>query len=352
MPTYGIPGVSITKRRARIRGLLVIAVITTIALTWTVATRAGSDDGLILVLRTEEVGDGIVTGTQVRLDGVAVGQVERIDISRWGAQQITLRLNSSRLPGVTDNVAVNYAPTNLFGISEIALKRRAGGAPLHSGQLIDLSGDRAAGVQDVTMGNLIRSLSRTTTHVLTPQLTETLTTLAADLEAFTPLLEAMITTGQIIADTQVYPASFLLGQYGSTLAGAAPMITGTVQILDTLTNIDILKTQRPLFDVTIKTAVEQLFPVLADLLFTAQRYADGYAGMLTPVFARSAQLVPTPQLTSAQLRELLARLDNSFTDAPGGPMLNLALTLRGVPAVSVPLLGNSPQLTPTDGGGR
>ncbi|MGX1806095.1 MlaD family protein [Nocardia sp. NPDC055321] len=313
-----------------------------------VVGQMNQDERLRLVLVTEQVGDGVVAGTPVRLDGVQVGSVESIDIGDAGRQQVTVRLDSDRLRGVTDSLHVSYAPSNLFGISELGIERWVGGTPLRDGQLIDLTGDRAQRIQDVTMGNLIRSLSRTTTEVLTPELAETLATLAADLEAFTPLLEAMITTGRAVADTQQLPASFLLNQYASTLAGGAPMIAGTVQILDTLTNIDILQTRRPLFDVTIKTAVNELFPGLAGLLFTAQRYGTDYTDMATPLLTQLARTVPDPALSSAQLQELIARLNSAFTETPAGTALDLALTLRGMPAISVPLLGSTPGL----GGGR
>ncbi|WP_169594228.1 MlaD family protein [Antrihabitans stalactiti] len=333
---------TIDRRGSVLVGLVAVGVVAVLAVAWIIVDRVRGDDRLLVVLRTEQIGDGIVDGTQVRLDGVAVGQIEKIENAHDGQQLITLRLDRSQLFGVTDTLDVDYAPSNLFGISEIALRRGQGGNALANDDVIDLTGRHADRVQDVTMGNLLRAVTRTATDVLTPQLSATLTTLAGDLEAFTPLLEAIVTTGRNIADTQRYAASFLLGQFGSTLSGAAPMVGGTVQLLDTLTNLEILKTDRAKFDQVLQISIHQLFPGISDLLFTAERHFTGYADMLPPALDAAARMVPTPQLSSAQLRELLDRLDSSFTDTPDGPMLKFAVTLRGVPALSVPLLGTSP----------
>lgn len=350
MPIYGIPGVSTNKRRSQVTGVIALAVVAVVAISWIVVDRARGDDRMQVVLQTDRVGDGIASGTQVRLDGVNVGSIAAIESGESGRQLITLKLNPSQLFGVTDDLAIDYAPANLFGISEVELKRGQGGSPLRENAVIDLSGDHSARVQDATMGALIRSLSQTSNEVLTPQLTETLTKVGANLRWFTPLIEAMIATGQNLADTQKYPISFLLGQYGSTLTGAAAMIDGTVKLLDRFKNIEVLRTQRDLFDTGVNTIAKDFFPALANTLFTAQSYLSGYADMLAPILNITSQMVPSPQLSGAQLREILARLDKSFIDTPDGPILNLALTLRGVPALSVPLLGTSS--APTAGGAR
>ena len=339
MPKHGLPGVSTDRRSSIVVGVVAVAVVVALAITWLVVDRVRGDDRMQVTLRTEQIGDGIVEGTLVRLDGVAVGEIEKIESSGAGQQLITLRLNESQLFGVTETLDVDYAPANLFGISEIELRRGQGGTALRNNDVVDLTGKDADRVQDVTMGNLLRAVTRTATDVLTPELTETLTTLAGDLEAFTPILEAIVTTGRNIADTQRYAASFLLGQFGSALSGAAPMVGGTVQLLDTLANLEILQTDRAKFDNVLQISIHQLFPGMSDLLFTAEDYFAGYANMLPPALDAAARMVPTSQLSSAQLRELLDRLDRSFTDTPDGPMLDLAVTLRGVPGLSVPLLG-------------
>lgn len=338
MPNYGMPGVAVARRRATLVGITAIAVVLAVAVTWTVVTALRTEEGMRITLRTQHIGDGIVAGTHVRIDGVQVGDIEQIDSGGNGTQLLILRLDRTRLSHVTQNISVNYAPANLFGISELDLRPAGGGAPLSDNITIDLTGPQAERVRDVTMGALIRSLTRTSTGVLTPELTETLTAIAADLRAFTPLIETLIATGQAVADTQRLPASFLVGQFGSTLNGAAEMIGGTVTLIDNVSNIEILRTQRELFDAGVDLIIERFFPAIVNTGVTAREHFSAYADMATPALAVLSQMVPAPQASGEQLREILNRLGNSFVQTPQGPVLQLALTLRGVPALTTPLL--------------
>jgi hypothetical protein len=342
MPKYGMPGVTVDRTRSRVIGVLVLALAVVVAGTCLVVSKFRDDDRLRVVLQTEQIGDGIVAGTEVRLNGVTVGTVEHVEPGEAGQQLITLQLNDSRLFGITDSLGIDYAPANLFGISEVELVRGTGGDALREGETIDLAGDNADKVEDATMGALIRSLTQTTTKVLTPQLTEMLRTFAYDLEAFTPLLESIIAIGRLVTETQRFAPSFLIGEFGSALTGAAPLVGGTIELLDRINQTEVLRNQQPLFDSGIRMIVDDMFPAVSTAGITAQRYFTGYADMLGPLVSIAAQMVPNAQLSSAQLQQFISRLDAAFADSPEGPALSLALTLRGVPALSVPLLGPNP----------
>ncbi|MEU6827174.1 MlaD family protein [Nocardia beijingensis] len=340
MPTYGLPGTAITAKSARRTGALACAVAVVVAAVWVGHHAVRVDARMAVTLRTERIGDGVVAGAQVRLDGVGVGEVTGISSVGGGRQQITLRLDGSQLTGLTDALVVDYAPSNLFGISEIELRRGQGGAPLREGATIDLTGAAASRVSDVTMGTLIRSLGQATDHVLTPELTGVLTGLATDAKAFTPVLEAIVMLGRAVADTQRYDPSFLIGQYASTLYGTADLAGATVDLLDHINNIEVLRTDQPLFDAGVTLLTDDLFPALTRLGHVGQRHYTGYSDMLTPLLSVTAQMVPTPQKSTAELRTILERIDNSFVDTPEGPVLQLELVLRGFPVLSSPLLGS------------
>lgn len=340
MPTYGLPGTAITAKSARRTGALACVVAVVVAAVWVGHHAVRVDARMAVTLRTERIGDGVVAGAHVRLDGVGVGEVTGISSVGGGQQQITLRLDGSQLTGLTDALVVDYAPSNLFGISEIELRRGQGGAPLREGATIDLTGAAASRVSDVTMGTLIRSLGQATNHVLTPELTGVLTGLATDAKAFTPILEAIVMLGRAVADTQRYDPSFLIGQYASTLYGTADLAGATVDLLDHINNIEVLRTDQPLFDAGVTLLTDDLFPALTRLGHVGQRHYTGYSDMLTPLLSVTAQMVPTPQKSSAELRTILERIDNSFVDTPEGPVLQLELVLRGFPVLSSPLLGS------------
>ncbi|MGW6425120.1 MlaD family protein [Nocardia sp. NPDC055053] len=294
------------------------------------------------MLQTERIGDGVSDGTRVRVRGVDIGEVEAIDALGGDRQRVTLALDRTGLHGLDDSLAVDYVPANTFGISVIELRYGPGGAPLTEDGTIDLTGRNAGRVDDATMGYLIRSLTQTATQVLTPRFAEILREVATDLRAFTPILQMIVVTAQNIAETQKHAPSFLIQQYSSTLAGAAPMIDGTIALLDRINKIEVLRTDQPLFDAGVAMIVNDLWPALSSLGASMNQNLGDYADMLTPLLSAIAQTVPTPQRSGAQLAELLDRLDRDFTDAQGNPAMNLRIILSGVPAVAGPLLGPAP----------
>lgn len=226
---------------------------------------------------------------------------------------------------------------NLFGISEVALKGRGGGAPLRDGSIVELTG--AGRVTDVTMGNLLRSVSAGTTRVLTPELTELLTHAGADMAAFTPLLRAMVTVAEAVADTQHYPSAFLIDQYASFIDGVGKFADGTVRLVHETYNMQVFRTDRARFDIGVSLVVDRLFPGIAALGLSAKQSLQGYTDSAAVLVDQLARMVPDPALVTADFTELLDRLDRSFRDGPNGPALALDVTLRGVPGVAVPLLG-------------
>ncbi|WP_405484980.1 MlaD family protein [Nocardia sp. NBC_00511] len=340
MPSYGMPGVATSPRRSRILGLGAALLAVVLVIGWQITDRVQTPSDIRIQLRTNGVGDGVIPGAEVRLNGIKVGAIAAIAGQPNGQQLVTLTLDPAQTFGLTDTFDVDYAPSNLFGISELTLKRRDGGTPLRGGELVDLTG--AGRVQDVTMGKLLRQLSTTATDVFTPQLAELLTDSSADLAAFTPLIRAMVTVGRAVADSQRYPSSFLIEQYASFLNGVGKFADGTVELVNDVYHMDVLRNDRAKFDVGVGLVVDQLFPMIANLGWTAQKNLNGWSDGLAPILSGLAAMVPNPQQSSADLTELLTRLDASFRNTPDGPQLGLDVVLRGVPALSVPLLGGRP----------
>ncbi|TLF80781.1 mammalian cell entry protein [Nocardia cyriacigeorgica] len=299
-------------------------------------------------LRADQIGDGVSPGTGVRRHGVRIGEVSAVDSAAGMAPTITLEVDRAQLAGLTDSLEVEYAPTNLFGISDVVLRDSTGGTPLRDDVTVDLRGtDR---VTDVTMGTLLRSLSDTALTVLTPELTALLSTLGTDIRAFTPLIEAMIGAGRAIADTQRYPASFLVGQYAQFFSGVASFADGFIKLIDHIYGIDVLRNDRERFDIGVGLVVDQLFPAITTLGGVAREGLGGYADVLASVLGQLASTVPDPARSHADLAELLDRLQRTFRTTPDGPVVGLDVVLRGIPGLSVPLLGGAVPPAPPIGG--
>ncbi|WP_227980380.1 MlaD family protein [Nocardia spumae] len=339
MPNYGLPGVAINRRRSLIVGVAALVTVLVAVSGWRIAAATHEDSGLRVRLHTQRIGDGIVAGTQVRADGVLVGSVTDIVPAALGTQTITLELDRSRLDGLDDSLRVDYAAANLFGISEIDLIAGPGGAPLHDDTVVDLTGPREADAYDATMGALLRSVSQVSGQVLTPKFAQVLTQIAGDAKAFTPLLEAMVSTARTFADHQHMPVSDLFGRYGTALTGVAPFAGTVIGVIDQIHRIEPLRTDRARFDATVDMVVQQLFPTLQNTMFHAQGNFFAYTAMLTPLLAGMARMVPAPEQSSHDLRTLIDRLRAAMPETPDGPVLNLDLDLRGVPGLAVPLLG-------------
>lgn len=297
-------------------------------------------------LRTEQLGEGIVEGTAVRLDGVVVGAVDGISSLDRGRQLLTLDLDRDRIAGMSDNLDVAYAPSNLFGISSVVLGQAGAGSPLHDGEVVDLTGSKAADVKDETLGRLLRMLSDTTVEVLTPQLTQLITQLSGDLRQFTPFLRSITVLSRTVADTQRFAPSFLIDRYGSLAGGIGRFSSATVQLLAAVLAIPIFTDDHARFDATIDMLAAQAFPGMGAIGDVSKEYFHGYTELFTPTVQALAGTVPRPATSKAELSELLARLDRMFIDTPGGSALNVRVVLRGLPGLAVPLFG------PVQGGQR
>lgn len=303
---------------------------------------SGEPDSLNVTLLTQLVGEGVSVGTVVRLAGVQVGSVESIEPAGNGRQRISLALMQSRTGGLTDDgVGVDYVPGNLFGISEIDLTSGPGGAELTDNALIDLTGANADRVRDATLSSLLRSIGVLGTDVLTPDLGSVLHQIASNTKAFTPIIDALVVTLTAVADTQRYPSSFLLNEFGSALHGSAALVEGLVRLLGTANDIEYLSAdeRRIKFDDTFTMIREELVPALTETLTTGNTYFRGYVPMLVPLLDTVTASVRKPQRTGAELGEFLDRLGRSFHDSPHGPVLFLNVDFGIVPAVATPLFG-------------
>ncbi|MEU0538833.1 MlaD family protein [Nocardia sp. NPDC005978] len=339
MPNYGMPGVAVDRKRSMAVGAIAVALVLAVAASWALYRSQKAEVGLAVTLRTEQIGDGVLVGTDVRMNGVLVGKVTDITPDEHGTQRIDLRLDDAGLFGLDDSLRVDYAPANLFGISEIDLRRGPGGSPLRAGALIDLTGARASAVYDATMGSILRSASQVGDSVLTPQMASVIAQAAADTEALMPLAQALITATRTIADNQTMPLSRLLGELGPAFDGGGRFAGATVQSVDMILSMQRLQRDRAQYDAGLAIVTQQLLPTLAGTLGTAGTELSGLTDMLAPVLTMLAQMLPRPQQSAAELRTLLQRLHAAMPDDGQGPVLNLEVDLRGVPAVAVPLLG-------------
>ncbi|GAM45867.1 MlaD family protein [Nocardia seriolae] len=341
MPNYGMPGVAVDRKRSMTVGAVALALVVAVVAGWSLYRSQQTEAGIAVSLRTEQIGDGVLVGTEVRANGVVVGKVTDIAPDQHGTQQISLRLDDTKLFGIDDSLQVDYAPANLFGISEIELRRGAGGSPLRTGAVLDFTGRNATQVYDATMGSILRSASQVGGSVLTQQMASVIAQAAADTQAFMPLVQALITAQRTITDNQKMPMSQLFGELGPAFDGGGQFAGATVQVIDLIRSMQRLQNDRAAYDKGVATLTGQLLPALANTLSEAGTQLSSTTDMLVPILTALAQMVPQPQQSGAELKLLLQRLSAAMPDNGQGPVLNVQVDLKGVPGIAVPLLGGA-----------
>lgn len=340
MPKYGMPGVAVDKQRTRLIGVVAFGVIVAVLASVLLYRDLRSDNGLQITLHTEQIGDGVLTGTPVRMDGVQVGTVAAIAPDEQGTQRITLRLNPSQLHGLDDSMRVDYTPANLFGISEIGLRRGSGGSALRDDGVIDLTGSHAGAVFDATMGSMLRSLAQSGDSVLTPQMATVISQVSHDMKAFTPLAQSIIQVAQIVTDNQRMPPSELAGRLGPAFYGAGDFARTNELMVYVLRNNPRLQSNREAFDAGVRMHYGRLLPDIAGLGGALGGGLSGLTDELAPVLTLLAQMVPQPRQSGADLTELLRRLRAAMPDTPNGPVLNAEIDVSGMPVLAT-LLGGA-----------
>ncbi|GAA5057856.1 MlaD family protein [Nocardia callitridis] len=335
------------KNSARGVGAAIVAVVAVVAVGATVYQNVRPEEGMPVTLHTQQVGDGVVSGTEVRLDGVQVGEVTDVVPDTPGTQRISLRLDKSRLFDIDDSLHIDYSPANFFGISELELRRGEGGSPLRPDALIELTGRDAERVYDATLGAILRSLSQVGDNILTPDTLAVLNRFSTDLPEFTPLLESIIVASRTVVEKQTINPSLMLGQFGSALDGGADIIDSTVKVIDLIYRNKALRESRDKVDSGIDMVTDRLLPNLEQTLNVAGTHFAGFTDMLAPVLAMLAGTVPTPEQSSADLRAMVEHFESAFADTPDGKQLNASVELRGIP-----VLADMLPFPPADGGPR
>ncbi|MGW3544233.1 MlaD family protein [Nocardia niigatensis] len=353
MPAYALPGTEVGPRKARILGVCALVSAIVLAMVWRFVPDSRPADRIDIALVVGYVGEGIGPGTEIRLDGVRVGTVDTIDFAGRDRRKLNLSLDRSQLFGLTTGLKVDYVPGNLFGVSALELCPDTGGAALVDGATVDLTGENSDRVRDATLASLLNSTGDLTAQVLTPQLSQLLSTLSRDLTAFTPLLQAIGTTVRAYTETRQLPPSQLFERFGATLTGIPPMLTGALTLLYASYDNGYLREDAHIqkFAEMWPGVQNQLLPVVTQLFGTTQPYFSGLLPIATVVLDRISGSVSDPAGSNRQLRDLLDRLDASFRDGPDGPVVQTHVELDLVPGLASPLaavLGANP----VAGGGR
>ncbi|MEE3849626.1 hypothetical protein VZC37_04745 [Gordonia sp. LSe1-13] len=339
MAKHILVGVNTEQHSARVLGIAFVLVAVLAIAAWRVlpdSDEPGPGD-LRITLITETIGAGIETGTEVWRHGVKVGSVRTIE-RRDDEQFLTIDLAAEDVRGLTEQMSIDFAPANLFGITQISLRdaveANAAEFPLRNGATIDLTGAQRGRVDDATMSTMLEGLGALTDRVLTPQFTELVDKVARNSKEFTPMIQMIVGVSATVWRTQEVPFSPILRGFGEGFKGAPPTLSGILHLLDVVYKQPYLKSpeNRERFDATTGMLANGLIPGVAEMLRDIRPYYHDLAQLPPPMLNAFAHSVGTPSVTAGDLRTLLDRLSRSFRDSPAGPVLRLALALDLTPS--------------------
>ncbi|WP_327145082.1 MlaD family protein [Nocardia sp. NBC_01327] len=134
-------------------GLVGGAVLAVISLVFATYVKGGFTPAFTVNIEAEQVGEGIVEGADVKMDGLRIGQVSKVESQGAQRQFVRLSVNPENAKFLADNVQARFVSSNTLGMTALELfYLGARGTPLHSGATITLAKDSMT----VTVTSVIR----------------------------------------------------------------------------------------------------------------------------------------------------------------------------------------------------
>ncbi|WP_263170778.1 MCE family protein [Streptomyces sp. SCSIO ZS0520] len=315
-------------RGARRRTAGVVFLLVPVLLIWLAVSVYQKDfeDSDEITLLTGSVGNELHRGAEVKLRGVVVGEVRRIDATATGAR-LTLAMRPGALDQVPAGVSAQMLPTTLFGERFVALvpPARPAGRTLAAGAVIPQDRSRSAVELQEVLDNLLPTLTAVQPHKLSATLTAvsralsgrggelgtTLTRLDAHLKKFNPQLPALNEDlRQLVKVSAVY-------------ADSAPDI---VRALDDLTTTSSTLAEQ---EAALAATYDGTTRMSEDLTAFLRQNKDTIIRLAAtgrPTLALLAEYAPSFPCTLRTLAQFVPAMDKALGKGTDRPGLHVSLT--------------------------
>ncbi|NNH70966.1 MCE family protein [Nocardia uniformis] len=131
------------------------AVLLVISLVFTAFVKGGFAPKFTVNIETEQVGEGIFEGADVKMDGLRIGQVALVESRGVDEQFVRIAIEPEDARFLADNVRARFASSNTLGMTALELfYTEPRGTPLRDGATIQLPKDS----QTVTVTSVIRAV--------------------------------------------------------------------------------------------------------------------------------------------------------------------------------------------------
>lgn len=134
-------------------GIIGAVVLASVSMLFTTYIKGGFSEDFTLNIAAEQVGEGIVEGADVKMDGLRIGQVSKVESRGAQSQFVQLSVKPENAQFLADNVQARFVSSNTLGMTALELFYFGPrGKPLADGATISLSKD----AKTVTVTTVIR----------------------------------------------------------------------------------------------------------------------------------------------------------------------------------------------------
>ncbi|WP_157108435.1 MlaD family protein, partial [Aldersonia kunmingensis] len=175
-----------TRRQLLGLGGIAIGLVIAVAVPLVLYAQGRFDDRIAVTLTSDTVGDGLVSGADVKYRGLLVGKVDEVATTRSGGQVLTLSIESEQAKEMSGGLAASFAPSNIFGVVGVELEPQETGVTLRDGAVIPM-GDTAAQVSAI---GVLRDVGKVTNTLTGKQFNDLVNRFDQLAEELHPLLRS------------------------------------------------------------------------------------------------------------------------------------------------------------------
>ncbi|MGL6236963.1 MAG: MlaD family protein [Segniliparus sp.] len=332
-------------RAASVRALFLRGVATLVVLAvagiFLYRTATGTyKDTFKLTLLTNSIGEGLVTGSEVKYHGYSIGSVETLEPLGGGKQKMTLVLDTPQASSLTADTTAKFIPANSFGTTAVELVSDGRGQRLVSGAVLRIDKQTVA----TSLTGLLRKANGFSKSIDQSALEEALTVLRKHADLVGPVSQAVVDTAKIVT---ILARNQRLSQ---SMSVAATVLNGVTSILPVIAGADpAMKSFAQTLSPDIAESGNTQFGYFADWFAELDNdfarnmdwvspLANGLVNILAPASYAAGSIAPE----FSRLPSLIDRTGEVIRKAHGG-QVNLDVTLDEMPGLRNAMGGGQPQ---------
>lgn len=316
--------------------LVIVIAVGTVIGRW---TTGGFAEHFRIILRSEQVGDGLRAGTDVRYRGLRIGHVESVAVDDRGGQRIVLDLDPARARALTTGIVPIYTASSIFTGTDIEfVPGPVRGAPLHNGAVLRTDTGTSFG----TLTSVLNRAGKLTSTLGDPQVYQALQQIANDADPYIRLLREVLPVAADLTEAQKVPMKTLMSETADLLGAVRPLIVPVLGVidgtLDASAYMDDPVALKNTNDAILGLAKKVVLPIggiLGDNEVALQHIIELALDVATPLVLSFASFPRAYE----RLSEVLAHTSDAFTAGDDGrTRLNVELILAHAPQVAAAAL--------------